>query len=68
MLHRGFFKSLFPVLAISLLLLALQNNARVQTCADNAKRQAEQFERDRATGECQRQLEWNRLDNQRTPQ
>ncbi len=63
MLHNGLFKLVFPVFTISLLLLSLPDKAQAQSAADNAARQAEQLERDRAADERQRQLERNRLNN-----
>lgn len=63
MLRNGLFKSVFLVLTASLLLLSVQDKAQAQNANDNAARQAEQLERDRAADERQRQLERNRLNN-----
>ncbi|NKC14519.1 MAG: hypothetical protein GKR94_20755 [Gammaproteobacteria bacterium] len=64
MLGRVFCKSVLPVvLTASLFLLGLQDMAQAQSATDDAARQAEQIERDRAADERQRQLERSRLDN-----
>ena len=51
------------VLAGSLFLAITQDEAHAQGAADDASRQAEQIERDRAADERQRLIEKNRLDN-----
>ncbi|MCY4053753.1 MAG: hypothetical protein OXE98_07715, partial [Hyphomicrobiales bacterium] len=51
------------VLAGGLFLSIAQDNAYAQGVADDAAKQAEQIERDRAADERQRLLEKNRLDN-----
>ena len=62
-----FNSALLILLAGSLCLPGMQVSAQAQNAADNAARQAEQLERDRAADERQRQLERNRLENQPPP-